>query len=213
MRGWYITRRSATVYIMSSTIPYHASHFAEIAASLRGGSVAVVPTDTVYGLVACASNPAAVKTLYELKHRVQKPGTVIAASIDQLVELGIPRRYLTAVAGYWPNPISVIVPSTPELDYLDQGRDTLAVRIPADEQFRALLEETGPLMTSSANQPGEPEATTIAEAQAYFGEQVPLYVDGDTRTGSPSTVIRVVDDAVEVLRQGAVQINEKGEIH
>jgi len=183
-----------------------------IADYLRGSNPAIVPTDTVYGVVARAADPIAVQRLYELKNRVKKPGTVIAASIDQLVELGIPRRYLTAVADYWPNPISVIVPSTPELDYLDQGVETLAVRIPSDEQFRALLELTGPLMTSSANQPGESEATNIQEAQVYFGERIGLYVDGGTRDGAPSTVIRVIDDAVEVLRQGAIKISEKGTI-
>lgn len=196
----------------TNSILYDTQHIQVIADYLHGGNPAVVPTDTVYGLVARAADPTAVQRLYELKNRVKKPGTLIAASIDQLVELGIPRRYLTAVADYWPNPISVIVPSTPELDYLDQGVDTLAVRIPSDEQLRALLELTGPLMTSSANQPGEPEATTIQAAQAYFGERIGLYADGGTREGVPSTVIRVIDDAVEVLREGTIKISEKGTI-
>lgn len=193
-------------------LPYRQEKFPEIAGHLHADGIAVVPTDTVYGVVALAASQQGVTKLYDVKARVQKPGTVIAASIDQLVDLGVPRRYLTAVERYWPNSISVILPSTPQLDYLDQGVKTLAVRIPADDEFRKLLELTGPLMSSSANLPGEPEATTIQEAQQYFGDKVDLYVDGGERTGSPSTVIRVIDDAVEVLRQGAVHINEKGEI-
>lgn len=193
-------------------LPYQSDQFPVIAGHLHADGIAVVPTDTVYGVVALAASQSGVTQLYDLKSRIQKPGTLIAASIDQLVDLGVPRRYLTAVERYWPNPISVILPSMPQLDYLDQGVKTLAVRIPADVEFRKLLELTGPLMSSSANLPGEPEATTIAQAQQYFGDKVSLYVDGGVRTGSPSTVIRVIDDAVEVLRQGAVHINEKGEI-
>lgn len=193
-------------------LPYETAHFPAIAGHLHADDIAVVPTDTVYGVVALAASRAGVAKLYDLKSRVAKPGTLIAASIEQLVNLGLPRRYLTAVESYWPNPISIILPSTPALDYLDMGVKTLAVRIPADPKVLKLVELTGPLMSTSANLPGEPEATTTIEAQQYFGDKINLYVDGGTRTGSPSTVIRVIDDAVEVLRQGAVHINEKGEI-
>lgn len=176
------------------------------------GSIAVIPTDTVYGVVARAADQAAVKRLYALKHREGKPGTLIAANIDQLVELGIPRRYLTAVEQFWPGAVSVVIACEPTLDYLTQGRRTLAVRLPDDAALQAILSQTGALMTSSANRPGEPPATTIAEAKAYFADQVDYYHDGGDRSGrQPSTVIRIIDDAIEVLRPGAVPINEKGE--
>lgn len=174
---------------------------------LQTGKVGVMPTDTVYGLVCQAQNQAAVKRLYDLKKRHKKPGTVIAASIDQLVELGIKARYLKAVQHYWPNPISIIIPNY-ELAYLHLGVGSIAVRIPEHAELNSLLEKTGPLLTSSANQPGEPEATTIQEAQAYFGNEVDFYVDGGDFSSKPaSTVIRVVDDTVEVLRKGAVTID------
>jgi len=193
-------------------ITYKPDNFENIAAKLTDGpTVAVLPTDTVYGIVAVAANQPAVQRLYDLKSRVKKPGTLIAASIDQFVELGIPRRYLTAVERYWPGAVSVIVPAGPALHYLDQGAGTLAVRVPDQPEIAQLLRRTGPLMTSSANLPGEPESRTIAQAQAYFGDTIDLYIDGGERQGAPSTVLRVVDDAVEVLRQGAVYINEKGE--
>ena len=60
-------------------------------------AMGVIPTDTVYGVVARAADEAAVARLYKLKHRDSKPGTVIAANIDQLVELGVKRRYLTVM--------------------------------------------------------------------------------------------------------------------
>lgn len=189
--------------------------FDEAAAKLTTpGSIGVIPTDTVYGVVARASDQAAVMRLYELKHREHKPDTLIAASIDQLVDLGIKRRYVQAVESYWPGAVSVVIPCGDDLAYLHQGVGSLAIRIPGDEMLRALLERTGPLITSSANQPGEPPANTVAEARAYFGSGVDFYTDGGDLSGrEPSTVLRVVDDAVEVLRQGAVRIDEQtGEV-
>ena len=186
------------------------THIVEL---LRQGAVGVLPTDTVYGLVCSAQDWAAVEKLYALKAREHKPGTLIAASIDQLVELGIRRRYITAVEQFWPNPLSIIIPCSDELAYLHMGKRSLAMRIPADEKLRTMLESTGPLLTTSANQPGEPPAATMAEAQAYFGEAVDFYVDGgELRNRPPSTIIRVVDDAIEVLRPGAVRIDENGRI-
>ena len=180
---------------------------------LKNGAVGVVPSDTVYGLMASAHDQAAVMRLYDLKHRDQNPGTIIAANIAQLEELGLKSRYLNAVKHYWPNPLSVIVPCGDELSYLHLGKSSLAVRIPADEALRALLEQTGPLLTSSANHPGEPIAKDMAEAHVYFGDKVDFYVDaGDLGVRPASTIIRIVDDAIEVLREGAVNIDENGRI-
>jgi L-threonylcarbamoyladenylate synthase len=180
---------------------------------LLTGGVGVLPTDTVYGLVARAADPTAVARLYVLKHREHKPGTLIAASVEQLVGLGIKKRYLTAVEQWWPNPLSVVIPTGEELGYLHLGLDSLAIRIPKDAAFIQTLERTGPLLSSSANHPGEQPADTVDEAYAFFGDSVDFYVDGGDLSGRPpSTVIRIVDDAIEVLRLGAVKISETGRI-
>jgi L-threonylcarbamoyladenylate synthase len=177
---------------------------------LQPGAIAVIPTDTVYGLVARAADQAAVERLYKTKHRDHKPGTLIAANIDQLEALGLKRRYLKAVEQFWPGAISVVIPvADPQLAYLHQGKMSLAVRIPDDSRLQELLTETGPLLTTSANQPGQPVSTTVEQAQTVFGDQVDFYEDGgDLSNRQPSTVIRIVDDAIEVLRLGAVKINE-----
>lgn len=180
---------------------------------IKHGDVGVLPTDTVYGLICSAYNEQSVQRLYNLKSREMKPGTLVAASIEQLVQLGMPRRYLSAVEQYWPGSISVVIPLGSKLSYLHQSKGSIAVRIPSDQRFNALLQQTGPLLTSSANQPGEPPATTEIEARKYFGDSIDFYVDGGDLSGSePSTIIRVVDDTIEVLRQGAVKINESGAV-
>lgn len=185
----------------------------EVAEQLIAGAVGVIPTDTVYGLVCSAHHPDAIRRLYALKHRENKPGTIVAANVDQLVELGIPRRYLKVIEQYWPNPISVVIPVGQKLEALHLGKGSLAVRVPKNDALSNLLAITGPLLTTSANNPGEPTASTIAAAKAYFSDTVDFYVDGgDLENHAPSTIIRVVDDAIEVLRQGAVHISEDGQI-
>jgi L-threonylcarbamoyladenylate synthase len=173
------------------------------------GAVGVLPTDTVYGLVARAADPVAVKRLYDLKLREGKPGTIIAASIEQLEALGLKRRYLKAVEQFWPGAVSVIIPCGPELEYLHEGKNSLAVRIPDDGNLRKLLARTGALLTSSANHPGKPVAMTVEEARKYFDDKVDFYEDGgDLSDRQPSTIIRIVDDAIEIVREGAVKIKE-----
>ena len=175
----------------------------------RPGTVGVIPTDTVYGVIARAIDKMAITRLYQLKNREHKPGTIIASDIDQLVGLGIKRRYLKAVTQFWPGPVSVIIPCGDELDYLHQGVQGLAVRIPKDSLLQQLLTQVGPLLTSSANQPGKPTAKTVAEAKGYFGNQVDFYIDGgDLSARAPSTIIRIVDDAIEIIRQGVAKVDE-----
>ncbi|HEX3568231.1 MAG TPA: L-threonylcarbamoyladenylate synthase [Candidatus Saccharimonadales bacterium] len=182
-------------------------------AVLKSGEVGVMPTDTVYGIVCDATQPAAVERLYQLKRREQKPGTLIAASIAQFMQLGLDTDQLKTVAHLWPDALSVIIDAPASLAYLHVGKQSLVARIPKDERLRALLEQTGPLLTSSANMPGAPTAANVAEAQAYFGEAVDFYVDGGTLTNRlPSTIIRVLPDkTIELVRDGAVKINTKGE--
>lgn len=182
--------------------------------AIQNGEVGILPTDTVYGIVASAKLPKAVDTLLGVKTRDGKPGTVLAATSDQLIELGIKARYVYAVEQYWPNPLSVIIPCDDTLSYLHLGKFSLACRIPDSPHLRALLEKTGPLMTSSANHPGEETAQNLAEAKAYFGDSVSFYVDGGEKDHrAPSTIIRVVDDAIEIIREGAIKIDENGRIH
>ena len=173
-------------------------------------AVGIIPTDTVYGLVARAADQAAVNRLYAVKSREDKPGTLIAADIQQLETLGLKHRYLKAVEQFWPGAVSVVIPvSDPQLEYLHQGKMSLAVRIPDDPKLQELLAKTGPLLTSSANPPGQPVAANIEQAKAYFGTKVDFYEDGGDLSGrEPSTVIRIVDDAIEVLRPGAVKIDD-----
>jgi tRNA threonylcarbamoyl adenosine modification protein (Sua5/YciO/YrdC/YwlC family) len=180
---------------------------------LLAGKVGIIPTDTTYGVVAAAADRSAASRLYALKSRISKPGTIIANNIEQLVSLGVTRRYLKAVENFWPNPISIEIPLDEHLDYLHQGTGRMAFRLPLPGDLTNLLSRCGPLLTTSANSPGKPVATTMAEAQNYFGSSVDFYVDGGDLAGrQPSTIIRIIDDAIDVIRPGAIKVDEHGNI-
>ncbi len=175
----------------------------EVAIHFKKGVVGVLLTDTIYGLVAKVSDKEAVDKLYWLKDRSNKPGTIIAYSFDQLVELGIKYRYLAPFKNYWPNPLSVIIPLSKRLDYLDLKKGSLAVRLPKDKRVQSILKLTGPLITTSANLPGEPFARNIKEAKNYFKDKVDFYIDdGDSKNNQPSTIVRMIDDEIDILRDG-----------
>lgn len=181
----------------------------EAARLLLESGVGVIPTDTVYGLAALATDPSAVKRLYALKSRERKPGTVVAASVEQVRSLGVEQALLDRVGRFWPNPLSVILLLPPDKSYLDQGLGDIAIRVVDDEALRGLLMQTGPLLTSSANLPGEPVSETVEEAWDYFGTSVDFYVDGGKLTGRLSSTLIKFDSSgvMHVLREGAFPVD------
>jgi L-threonylcarbamoyladenylate synthase len=174
---------------------------------LREGGVGVVPTDTLYGLVASADHPEAVARVYALKQRDHsKPCIVLIASIDDLASFDVTLSTVqrAVVDRHWPGPVSMVLTCGENAPAcLHAGTHTIAFRLPADAALQALLRESGPLIAPSANPEGLPPATTIAEAQAYFGDRADFYIDGGTRVGEPSLLISVLKDgSTETLRPG-----------
>jgi tRNA threonylcarbamoyl adenosine modification protein (Sua5/YciO/YrdC/YwlC family) len=179
------------------------------------GKVGVIPTDTIYGLAAAAGDVEATKKLGRLKQGEEnyKPGTVIAASPDQLIRFGVDAQAVRRVQHLWPSPLSIELPAGENLNHLSFDGHPRAFRVVADGPLRDLLEKTGPLLTTSANLHGEPPADNIQQAQRYFGGEVDFYLDnGDLSGHPPSTVVRLVDGRFVVMRQGAIAIDENGNI-
>ena len=167
----------------------------ELVALLHHDAVGVLPTDTVYGLVARAHSVAAVEKLYTIKPREQLPGTFIAASVDDLVALGFDHRECLLAARYWPGRVSVVLDAYRVAPYLKRTRQSLAVRIPDNPALIALLKATGPLITTSANSHNQPTAETITDARRYFGDSIDFYVDAGVLPGNhPSKIIGFAAD-------------------
>lgn len=190
----------------------------EVIAALAAGGVGILPTDTIYGVVGSALSPEAVDRIYALKRRDRrKPLIVLIADIEDVERFGVvlSDRLRATLESYWPHsagalrderrgkPTSVILPLADDsFTHLDRGTDTLAFRLPDDEELRTLLREVGPLVAPSANVEGGAPARTIEEARRYFGGDVDFYVDGGVREGEPSAVIALDDDGgVEVVRE------------
>jgi len=182
-----------------------------VSQALLAGAVAVIPTDTVYGLVACATNETAVKRMYSLKKRERQPGTIIAASTKQLEDLGFSRENLLVGNQYWPNAVSIVLDAKNVPEYLKCNLPDLPVRVPKHAALQQLLAVTGPLMTTSANAPKEPTSTSVDMAMDYFGDSVDFYVDGgDLSHHAASTIIGLKPNGELIIyRHGAVSIEPR----
>ncbi len=182
----------------------------QIAQLLNQGMIGVVPTDTVYGLVARAQSRGAVERLYSLKPRELAPGTMIGASINQLASVGLEVSNLNKIDHLWPSSTSVVIDAQSSPQFLRHNRTALPVRIPDYPEITKLAEQTGPLMTTSANPAAAPTSTSIQMAIDYFGDTVDFYVDGGDLSGrAPSTIIGFDENGeVIVYRQGSVEVDK-----
>lgn len=182
----------------------------ELIALIADGSIGVIPTDTVYGLVGSALAETAIMRMYAVKSRERQPGTTVAASVDQLRTLGFPPDQLQRASIYWPNALSVEMKAMNVPRYLSTGQSVMAARVPNNPELANLLQATGPLMTTSANASKQPTSTSVQMAVDYFGDEIDFYVDGGDLSGRPpSTIIGFdAEGKIIVYRQGAVFIKD-----
>jgi L-threonylcarbamoyladenylate synthase len=178
---------------------------------LKNEGVGVLPTDTLYGLVGSARSKKAVKKIYQLKKRdLKKPLIILISSLTDLslFKIKVGQKTKKRLNQYWPGKVSIILPCrSKKLTYLHRGGETLAFRLPGKRDLGDLLKKTGPLVAPTANPEGLEPAKTIGEAKVYFGDQVDFYLDQGRLDSLPSTLIKVEDGKIEVLRQGAVRIS------
>ncbi len=184
--------------------------------TLKDGGVAVIPTDTIYGIVGSALLPKTVARIYQLRKRnMRKPMIVLVASIRELARFGV--RLSPAVTrflrGAWPGRVSVALPVHPSFaesyggqrgkkwEYLHRGTAYIAFRVPLKKTLRELLAKTGPLVAPSANLEGKPPAKSIREARKYFGTKVDCYVDGGELVRKPSTLVKVIEGKPVTIRK------------
>lgn len=171
---------------------------------LQDGGVGVLRTDTLYGLVGSALASDTVERIYTLKKRdINKPVIVLIPEIEDVERFGVivSDELREQLSSYWPGAYSIVLPTIDEeFEFLSRGTDTIAFRVPDNEELRELLRETGPLVAPSANTEGNPPSTSIEMAQKYFFEEVDFYLDGGEVDGEASTLIRMNEDGVEVLR-------------
>ena len=245
-------------YTVGGYFGSYKNSWKKLALLLKEGVIAVMPTDTIYGICGSALNKQTVEKIYKLRRRSpQKPMIILISDFDDLKIFGVDANYreryadfnkfkinksldkpkfnnvtysLRSVCGslhkflkkIWPGPISVILNITDKnkikkFKYLHRGTKTLAFRLPKPKWLRNILKISGPLVAPSANWEGYEPAKTISEAKKYFGNKV-VYYDGRgltrikrglTRKSLPSTLIKLKNGKIEIIRQGGFKIKIK----
>jgi L-threonylcarbamoyladenylate synthase len=177
-------------------------------AELLGGRIVVLPTDTVYALVADAFQEDATQRVFEVKQRDRAvPLGVVVRSPRQVNGLvtDVPECAERLMASYWPGPLTLVFNDSVGLSWdLGDTLGTVAVRLPSDDLLLEICAEVGPLACTAARTHGGEMPYTVEEAQRQLGDQVAIYVDGGRRDGQVSTVVDVTRGTAEVLRSGAI---------
>lgn len=193
------------------TLNFNNANIQKIADSILSGEVCVIPTDTLYGFSCSAFSKHAVEKIYKLKQReADKPFIILLPNIQALSRFGIVLDTQTEkkLQDLWPAKLSVVFDcANSEYEYLHRGKKTLCFRIPAYPLLLSLLELTGPITSTTVNISGENPIEDINEAKGIFGDDVNLYVDAGILKSEPSTVIKISDGNITVIRQGSLIIS------
>jgi len=187
----------------------------EAAASLlQQGGVIALPTETVYGLAADASNHAALKRIFNIKGRpADHPLILHIADESQLVHWAraVPDTARRLAHRFWPGPLTLILQRSPQVsDIITGGQDTVGVRVPDHPLALAVLRAMGSgaaLAAPSANRYGRISPTTAQHVRDELGDSVDMILDGGAcKVGLESTIVSCIGDTVTVLRPGGIPL-------
>jgi L-threonylcarbamoyladenylate synthase len=182
-----------------------------VARLIRDGGIAVIPTDTVYGLAASIFHPVAVARVFEAKRRPpdRRVPLLLGTAADlPIVVSRIPHAAWKLIDRFWPGPLTLVLPAKSTVpDIITHGGDTVAVRVPAARSCLELLQVLGePIVGTSANVSGYPAALTAADALTQLGGAVDAVLQGDAAidVGISSTVVELTTGPAVIHRVGAV---------
>ena len=179
--------------------------------TLKQGGLIAYPTDTTYGLGCDIFNRRGIKNIYQIKQRdARKPFSFICSDLSDAANYARVSNFAFKIMKrHLPGPYTFVLDATRVVpDSLTTRQKTVGIRIPADEIALAIVRELGhPLVTTSANLTGETPLHDPAEIELAMGRMLDLVIDGGIRYGDPSTVISLIDDKIEVLREGCGEIS------
>jgi L-threonylcarbamoyladenylate synthase len=191
--------------------PFDAAGIAKAAALIAQGLPVAVPTETVYGLAADATNGAAVAAIYAAKGRPAFNPLIVhvegLAQAERVARVDAVARMLAAA--FWPGPLTLVLPlaaDSPVAPLVTAGLTTVAVRAPSHPAMRALLAACGaPLAAPSANASGRTSPTCAAHVLRSLSGRIPLILDaGPTMLGLESTIVAPAPDGLRLLRPGPI---------
>ncbi|HEV8574892.1 MAG TPA: L-threonylcarbamoyladenylate synthase [Dehalococcoidia bacterium] len=193
-----------------------ASHPAAIEQAvflLQQGQLVCFPTDTVYGIGAAASQDEAIRRLYSVKGRLpDQPLPLLLSDPSEASWYGeVTPVARTLIGRFWPGPLTIVLRKVEGLrSRALAGKDTVALRVPADGVPREMVRMLGePLTGTSANRTGARPPVSAAEVAFSLGEMVSLVIDGGrSPVGVESTVVDLSAGAPAIVREGAVSREE-----
>lgn len=180
---------------------------AQVVKALEDGGVALYPTDTVYALGCALDARRAIEKIYRLKQMdSRQPLALICADVREASRYGIISDFAyRQLRRLTPGPYTVVLPATREVPkvLLDKRR-TVGIRVPESPICLALVAALGrPLLTSSAVPPGgEAAVIDVDEGKEAWGDALDVAIDGGAVPGQPSTVVSLLEDHIEILREG-----------
>jgi tRNA threonylcarbamoyl adenosine modification protein (Sua5/YciO/YrdC/YwlC family) len=179
--------------------------------TLKQGGLIAYPTDTTYGLGCNIFNRRGIKNIYQIKQRdARKPFSFICSDLSDAANYAQVSNFaFKLMKRHLPGPYTFVLDATRIVpDSLTTRQKTVGIRIPDDHIALAIVRELGhPLVTTSANLTGETPLHDPVEIEASMGRMLDLVIDGGIRFGDPSTVISLIDDKIEVLREGCGDIS------
>ena len=177
---------------------------------IKSGEIVGMPTETVYGLGADATNPDAIKKVFLAKGRPQDNPLIVHISSMEMMKFvvrEIPEFAKNLADKFWPGPLTIVLPKSDNIpDCVSAGLSTVGVRMPNHKAALALIEKSGtPIAAPSANTSGKPSPTTANHVLDDMDGKIPLILDGGMCChGVESTVISVKDNTVTILRPGFI---------
>ena len=194
-------------------LAYNNETIAEAARLILAGEPVAVPTETVYGLAADATNADAVARIYEAKGRPSfNPLIVHVPDLQSAEAIGVFDEKARELAErYWPGPLTLVVPLRAEADVasiVTAGLPTIGIRVPAHPAMQDLLRAVGrPLAAPSANASGSISPTRAEHVLKSLGGRIPLMIDGGhSERGLESTIIAATGGALRLLRPGPIAV-------
>ena len=195
-----------------------AAEIERAVALLSAGELVAFPTETVYGLGADASNPAALARIFAAKGRPKTHPLIVhfsglAAARDWAAE--VPEAAARLAGAFWPGPLTLVLPKSARVpDAVTGGQASVALRVPAHPVARALLAAFGRgIAAPSANRYGRISPTRAADVREEIGGRVAMVLDGgDCAVGLESTIVACLDGRVTLLRPGSISRSQVADV-
>lgn len=183
---------------------------------IEKGNLVVMPTDTIYGIIADATREDVIKKVYEVKKRdYNKPLLILVSNWEMLnsLVLNVPDMVKKIANKYWPGPLTILFEKSEKVsDLLTAKSPFVAIRMPKDDRLIEIMNKMNkPLISTSANISSHSSITNPKQLEDELKLKIDLIVDEGTINNDASTLIKVENNKIVILREGSLVDKIRGE--